>query len=117
MSSSFRVRHHSNKSNAYTSVVDKSTSSWSFSPTATRRSTSALRDIRNFGNRDFRLVGNLRIANKYREVITFSLSIPTTLTAYTLFTYYIHRQVLVNNYGNVSALSCLNVKRLDTKTT
>ena len=60
-------------------------------------------------------MGDLRIANKYREVFTFSLSIPTTLTAYTLFAYYIHGQVLANNYGNVSALPCLNVKRLDTK--
>ena len=52
--------------------MDKSTSSWSFSPTATRRSTSALRDIRNFGNRDLRLTGG---RSPHSEYISLSLHI------------------------------------------
>ena len=119
MSSSPWVRHYSNKSDVYTPVVDKSISNrrnawqelcWSFSLSALQPRGEA-RQRQEIS----RLVGNLRIPNKYRWIFTFSLSITTTLTSYTLFTYYIHGQVLVNNYGNVSASSCLNVKRPVTK--
>ena len=117
MSSSSWVRHRSNKSDAYTPVADKSTSNKgnaALQPRGEARQRQEIFEISEIETSVW-LVGDLRIPNIYRWVFTFSLSIPTTLTAYTIFTYYIHGQVLVNNYGNVSALPCLNVKPLDIK--